>query len=121
MLSILNFVQLLLYIPLLALAGQGALYVLAGPKRDNNFFYRLLQLLSKPFTALVRTKTVELESEVKTAPVASWRMIGWPPTRWPTEPAGKSKVRRSIRFEISESNAARLPLKREPRKRTASS
>ena len=57
MLTALNFLQLLLYIPLLALAGQGALYVLAGPKRENNFFYRLLQLLSKPFTLLVRKLT----------------------------------------------------------------
>jgi hypothetical protein len=57
MLSFLNLVQLVLYIPLLALAGQGALYVLAGPKRDSNFFYRLLQLLSKPFTLAVRKLT----------------------------------------------------------------
>ena len=57
MLTFLNLVQLILYIPLLALAGQGALYVLAGPKRDSNFFYRLLQLLSKPFTALMRRLT----------------------------------------------------------------
>ncbi len=57
MLTILNLLQMLLYIPLLALAGQGALYVLAGPKRDSNFFYRLLQLLSKPFTFVVRKLT----------------------------------------------------------------
>jgi cytochrome b561 len=56
-LTFLNLVQLLLYIPLLALVGQGALYVLAGPKRDSNLFYRLLQLLSKPFTAVVRKLT----------------------------------------------------------------
>ena len=53
----LNLLQMLLYIPLLALAGQGALFVLAGPKRDSNFFYRLLQLLSKPFTFVVRKLT----------------------------------------------------------------
>ena len=57
MLTFLNLLQLILYIPLLALAGQGALFVLAGPKRDSNFFYRLLQLLSKPFVALVRRLT----------------------------------------------------------------
>jgi len=56
-LTFLNLVQLILYIPLLALAGQGALYVLAGPKRDSNVFYRLLQLLSKPFTLVVRRLT----------------------------------------------------------------
>jgi hypothetical protein len=56
-LTFLNLIQLLLYIPMLALVGQGALYVLAGHKRDTNFFYRLLQLLSKPFTALMRKVT----------------------------------------------------------------
>jgi hypothetical protein len=56
-LTFLNLLQLILYIPLLALAGQGALYVLAGPKRDANFFYQLLQLLSKPFTAAMRRLT----------------------------------------------------------------
>jgi len=56
-LTFLNLLQLILYIPLLALLGQGMLYVLAGPKRDSNFFYRLLQLLSKPFTVLMRRVT----------------------------------------------------------------
>ncbi len=57
MLTFLNLLQMILYIPLLALVGQGLLYVLAGPKRDSNFFYRLLQLLSKPFTLVVRRIT----------------------------------------------------------------
>jgi hypothetical protein len=42
---------------LLALLGQGVLYLLAGPRRQSNFFYRLLQLLSKPFTFVVRKLT----------------------------------------------------------------
>ncbi len=57
MLTFLNLLQLILYIPLLALAGQGALWALAGPKRQSNFFYQLLQLLSKPFTAAMRHLT----------------------------------------------------------------
>lgn len=57
MLSFLNLVQLLLYIPLLALMGQGVLFVLAGAKRQQNFFYQLLQVISKPFTFLVRKAT----------------------------------------------------------------
>jgi cytochrome b561 len=56
-LTLLNLAQLLLYIPLLALLGQGLLFVLAGPHRQSNFFYRLLQLLGKPFTAVVRRLT----------------------------------------------------------------
>jgi uncharacterized protein YggT (Ycf19 family) len=57
MLTFLNVVQLVLYIALLALVGQGVLYVLAGPRRQDNFFYKLLQVLSKPFTLPVRKIT----------------------------------------------------------------
>jgi len=54
MLNVLNVIQLLLYIALLALVGQGALHVLTGSRRDSNVFYRLLQVISKPFTVPVR-------------------------------------------------------------------
>lgn len=54
MLNVLNIIQLVLYIALLALVGQGVLHVLAGARRDSNFFYRLLQVVSKPFTLPVR-------------------------------------------------------------------
>lgn len=57
MLIFLKALQLVLYIALLALVGQGILAVLAGPKRETNFFYKLLQLLSKPFTTPVRWLT----------------------------------------------------------------
>lgn len=57
MLELLTLMQVLLYIPLLALVGQAALYVLAGARRERNFFYQLLRLLSKPFTTVVRTIT----------------------------------------------------------------
>lgn len=57
MLTFLSLVQLILYIPLLALLGQGLLFVLAGARREDNFFYQLLKLLSKPFTQLVRWLT----------------------------------------------------------------
>lgn len=57
MLIVLKTIQLVLYIALLALAGQGLLYALAGPKRDTNFFYRLLQVVSKPFTVPMRWLT----------------------------------------------------------------
>ena len=57
MLTALNLIQLVIYIALLALLGQGVLYVLAGAKRQNNFFYQLLELISKPFTLPVRKLT----------------------------------------------------------------
>jgi hypothetical protein len=57
LLTFLNLLQLLLYIPLLTLLGQGLLYLLAGAKRDSNVFYRLLQVIAKPFTFVVRKMT----------------------------------------------------------------
>ena len=57
MLTFLTFAQLILYIALLALLGQGLLYLLAGPKRDTNLFYRMLEIVSRPFTKLVRKLT----------------------------------------------------------------
>jgi uncharacterized membrane protein len=57
MLTALNLIQLVLYIALLALLGQGLLFILAGPNRDSNFFYKLLQVLTKPFTVPVRKIT----------------------------------------------------------------
>ena len=57
MLTFLTLLQVVLYVPLLALLGQGLLFVLAGAKRDSNFFYQLLKLISKPFTAVVRKIT----------------------------------------------------------------
>lgn len=57
MLIALNIAQLVLYIALLALLGQGVLYVLAGARRDTNVFYKLLQVLAKPFTWPMRKIT----------------------------------------------------------------
>jgi uncharacterized protein YggT (Ycf19 family) len=57
MLNLLNIAQVVLYIAMLALLGQGLLFVLAGARRDSNFFYKLLQVLSKPFTWPVRKIT----------------------------------------------------------------
>ena len=54
MLPVLNALQLVLYIALLALLGQGVLFLLAGARRESNFFYRLLQVVARPFTLPVR-------------------------------------------------------------------
>ncbi len=54
MLTFLNLTQLVLYIALLSLAGQGVLHVLAGSGRDRNVFYRVLQLVGSPVTRAVR-------------------------------------------------------------------
>ncbi|MEY4883264.1 MAG: hypothetical protein RIS34_1118 [Pseudomonadota bacterium] len=54
MLLIINILQLVLYIAVLALLGQGVLFVVAGAKRDGNFFYRIFQILTQPFFKLAR-------------------------------------------------------------------
>lgn len=54
MLNVLSVLQLVLYIALLALLGQGVLFLLAGSKRQENFFYRLLEVVARPFTRPVR-------------------------------------------------------------------
>lgn len=74
MLTFLNLLQLLLYIPLLALLGQGLLFVLAGAKRQTNAFYQLLQLLSRPFTAVVRRITPAQVSD-QHVPVATFFLL----------------------------------------------
>lgn len=52
MLQFLNILQLLLYIGLLALLGQGVLFLIAGARRDTNFFYQLFQVINKPWISL---------------------------------------------------------------------
>ena len=49
MLLFLNILQLLLYIGLLALLGQGLLFLIAGAKRDSNLFYQLFLVINKPW------------------------------------------------------------------------
>ena len=74
MLTALNATQLILYIALLTLAGQGVLYVLAGSRRDTNFFYKLLQLLTKPFTLAVRKFTPKLVADQQ-VPVVTFFLL----------------------------------------------
>lgn len=54
MLLFLSAVKLVCEIALMALLGQGVLAVLAGARRDSNFFYQLLKVLTRPFVAVAR-------------------------------------------------------------------
>lgn len=63
MLTFLNALQLILYVALLSLAGQGLLYVLAGERREANVFYKLLQVIPRPFTVVVRRLTPKLVAD----------------------------------------------------------
>ena len=57
MLLIVSSIKLVVEIALMALAGQFLLGLLAGAKREKNFFYRLLQVLTTPFTKGMRLVT----------------------------------------------------------------
>lgn len=57
MLLIVSSIKLVAEIALMALAGQFLLGLLAGTKRDKNFFYRLLQVLTNPFIKGMRLIT----------------------------------------------------------------
>lgn len=57
MLLFVSSVKLVAEIALMALAGQFVLGLLAGGKRDDNFFYQLFQVLTKPFVKGVRLLT----------------------------------------------------------------
>ncbi len=74
MLALLNILQLVIYIALIALAGQGVLYVLAGARRDQNFFYRTLQVVSKPFTVPMRKLTPRLVAD-QHVPVVTFLLL----------------------------------------------
>lgn len=54
MLLFVSSIKLIAEIALLALAGQWLLGLLAGAKRDGNFFYQLLGILTKPFVRGIR-------------------------------------------------------------------
>ena len=57
MLLIVSSVKLVAEIALMAMCGQFLLGVLAGAKRETNFFYNLLQVLTKPFVKGTRLIT----------------------------------------------------------------
>jgi len=62
----LRLVQLLLAIPLLALAGQGVVFMIArsmGQDVSSNFFFRILETVVMPFTRLARLITPKAISD----------------------------------------------------------
>ena len=93
LLTVLTLLQLLLYIPLLALAGQGLLFVLAGDRRETNLFYQLLRLLSKPFTWAVRKLSPALAKLSSGDPIPMSHARG----RVPSSSWGSSSTSVSVR------------------------
>lgn len=54
MLLLVSVLKLIAEIALMSLLGQWLLGLLAGSKRDTNFFYRILQTITRPFVRLAR-------------------------------------------------------------------
>lgn len=54
MLLLVSIVKLLCEVALLGLAGRALLGLLAGEKREANFFYKVLEAITKPFIAAAR-------------------------------------------------------------------
>ena len=74
MLLLVSSVKLVAEIALLAFAGQWLLGLLAGKKREQNLFYKLLQVVTGPFVKGARsTGTCRLW------PCCCWRLRGWRP------------------------------------------
>jgi hypothetical protein len=57
MLLLVSSVKLIAEIALMALAGRWLVGILAGGQRDSNVFYRVLDVLSKPFVKGARVIT----------------------------------------------------------------
>lgn len=54
MFFILNTIQLVFYIAVLLLAGQGLLWLISGAKAGNHLFYQIFQLVNKPWVRVAR-------------------------------------------------------------------
>lgn len=54
MLLFISIIKLVCEIALLALAGRFLLGLLAGQKKETNFFYRALEAITKPFVSAAR-------------------------------------------------------------------
>jgi hypothetical protein len=55
--QLLGGVQLVVAIALMALIGQGVLYILAGREREKNLFYQIVRIVPSPFVKLTRLLT----------------------------------------------------------------
>lgn len=76
MLILLSAVKLVAEIALLALFGQWVLGLLTGPRRDQNFFYQLLQQIARPFVRLTVWVTPRVVLE-RHRPLVAFLILGF--------------------------------------------
>ncbi len=74
MLELVTFAHLVVWIALLALAGQFVLGLLAGAGRDRNLVYRLLEVVASPFVKLVRKLAPRAVSD-RHVPLATFLLL----------------------------------------------
>ena len=67
-------VKLICEIALMALLGQGLLAILAGDRRHDNFFYKTLLVLTRPFTRFARLVTPRVVID-RHVPFAAFAMM----------------------------------------------
>ncbi len=77
MLLFVSSVKLIAEIALLALAGRFLLGILAGAKRESNFFYKLLDVLAQPFVKGMRfiTPRVVIDRHIPMAAFMALAMV----------------------------------------------
>ena len=75
MLLTLNTLQLVFYIAILLLAGQGLLWLVSGAKAGNNFFYQMFQLVNKPWVTATRRIATRQVADQQT-PMVTFFMVG---------------------------------------------
>jgi hypothetical protein len=76
MLLFVSSIKLVAEIALLALAGQWLLGLLAGAKRDSNFFYQLLAIVTRPFVRGARWLTPKLVLD-RHVPLVAFLLLGF--------------------------------------------
>lgn len=74
MLFILNILQLVFYIAVLLLAGQGLLWLISGAKAGNHLFYQIFQLVNKPWVQVARWMTPRQVAD-RQVPVVAFFMV----------------------------------------------
>jgi len=60
MLAVASTIKLIAEIALLALLGQWLLGLLAGARKEQNLFYQVLQIMTRPFVSVARLLTPKL-------------------------------------------------------------
>lgn len=76
MLLLVTSIKLIAEIALCALAGRWLLGLLAGAKREQNLFYQLLTMMTRPFTAAFRAVTPKVVID-RHIPLLTFVGLGW--------------------------------------------